>query len=267
MGRRRDRGDTDVSLFPFLSILACIIGVLTLLISTLALSQMDSDVVVRAEEYESVQAALAEQQVSLKELEQALTDQQLKMASQASTRQQELLAKSQQLKQLQDQFLVAQKRWNELQQQDKSEDAAQQQPLSELEQELAALKEQIAQLMLELEKKNRPPDEAEVTVVPGGSGRGIKPYFVECTKNGIALQQDGDWVQVRPGNIEKSEPLLKLLDVVAGDPKAKLIFLIRQDGVSVWWRAKRFADSLDVANGKLPVIGQGKLNLERVRGK
>ena len=49
MGRRRDREDTDVSLFPFLSILACIIGVLTLLISTLALSQMDSDVVVQAD--------------------------------------------------------------------------------------------------------------------------------------------------------------------------------------------------------------------------
>ena len=56
MGRRRDREDTDVSLFPFLSILACIIGVLTLLISTLALSQMDSDVVVQAEEYESVES-------------------------------------------------------------------------------------------------------------------------------------------------------------------------------------------------------------------
>ncbi|MCH2182642.1 MAG: hypothetical protein MK108_11610 [Mariniblastus sp.] len=266
MVRRRDRDDTDVSLFPFLSILACIIGVLTLLISTLALSQMDSDVVVRAEEYESLSAALAEQQASLKELQQSLTDQQLKMASQASTQQQELLAKQQQLKQLQNQFLIAQKRQNELIQKEEPEDAPQQQPLSELEQELAGLKEQVAQLMLELEQKKRP-EEAEVTVVPGGSGRGIKPYFVECTKNGIALQQGAGWVQIRPANIEKSEPLLKLLDTVKGDPKAKLIFLIRQDGVSAWWRAKRFADSLDVANGKLPVIGQGKLNLERVEDK
>lgn len=265
MGRRRDREDTDVSLFPFLSILACIIGVLTLLISTLALSQMDSDVVVQAEEYESIESALVEEQQSLAELEQSLTDQQLKMATQASTQQQLLMAKQQQLKQLQNEFLVAQKRRQELEQPEEAGTVPQQQPLDEMEQELAALKEQIAQLMVELEEKKRPPEEAEVTVVPGGSGRGIKPYFVECTKNGVALQQGAKWVQVRPANIEKSEPLLRLLDKVAGDPTAKLIFLIRQDGVSTWWRAKRFADSLDVANGKLPVIGQGKLNLERVQ--
>ena len=267
MGRRPDSGDNDVSLFPFLSILACIIGVLTLMISTLALLQMDSDVVVRAEEYESVAADLAQQQASLAELEKQFADEQQQLDSQASAQQKELFEKQGKIQQLKNQFLLAQKKRAELDKPAEQREVPQQQPLSELEKELGGLKEQVAQLTVQLEEKKRPSEEAEITVVPGGSGRGIKPYFVECTKNGIVLQNSDDLVQVRPANIEKSEPFLKLLDSVAGDDKAKLIFLIRQDGVHVWGRAKRFADSLEVANGKLPVIGQGKLNLERVRKK
>ncbi len=58
MGRRPVDQDNDISLFPFLSILACIIGVLTLMIATLALSQMDSEVVVAAEKFENVSQVL-----------------------------------------------------------------------------------------------------------------------------------------------------------------------------------------------------------------
>lgn len=267
MGRRPDTGDTDVSLFPFLSILACIIGVLTLMIATLALLQMDNDVVVRAEEYESVAADLAQQQASLADLERQFVDEQQQMASQASAQQKELVDKRGKIKQLKNQFLIARKKRDELDKPAEQREVPEQQPLSELEEALGGLKEQVAQLTVELEEKKRPPQEAEVTVVPGGSGRGIKPRFVECTKNGIVLHNTDERVQVRPANIEKSEPFLKLLDSIAGDENAKLIFLIREDGVHVWWRAKRFADSLEVANGKLPVLGQGKLNLERVRKK
>jgi len=47
-----------VSLFPFLSILACVIGTLTLLITALALGQMDNDAVASAEEFERKQQQL-----------------------------------------------------------------------------------------------------------------------------------------------------------------------------------------------------------------
>ena len=43
MGRRRKSDAESVSLFPFLSILACVIGVLTLMITALALGQMDTE--------------------------------------------------------------------------------------------------------------------------------------------------------------------------------------------------------------------------------
>ena len=68
MGRRQESGDNDVSLFPFLSILACIIGVLTLMISTLALSQMDTEAVVAAEAYEKLEEDLVASETEINDL-------------------------------------------------------------------------------------------------------------------------------------------------------------------------------------------------------
>lgn len=266
MGRRPATDDNDVSLFPFLSILACVIGVLTLMISALALMQMDDDVVVRAEEYDSTIAELDRQRASHSALERQLADRRDQLDSEVSSKQKTLVARQAEIKKIQNQYSLATKKRDEILAAMDPGKVLEQEPLAELEKEWAGLKEQAAQLSLALEEKKGPPKEAEVTVVPGGSGRGIKPFFVECTQNGVVLHQAGASVMVRPGNIEKSPPFLKLLDRVAGAEKAKVIFLIRPDGVPTWWRAKRLADSLEVPNGKLPVIGQGNLNLEQVQG-
>ena len=263
MGRRIDTGENDISLFPFLSILACVIGVLTLMISTLALSQMDSDVVVQVEEFDAVVLNVAKQRSAIAELQRRIIEQQ-QAASQTSKKQKDLLNKQKQIQQLETQIILAQKKRTELNKNDDTQQIPTKQPLAELETELKGLKEQAAQLSIELQNKKRPPEAAEVTVIPGGSGRGIRPYFVECTKNGIVLHDSEKLVQIRPANINKSPPFLKLLDSVKGNANGKLIFLIREDGISNWRKAKQFADSLEVANGKLPVLGQGKLNFDRV---
>ncbi|MFG0334632.1 MAG: hypothetical protein ACF8TS_14850, partial [Maioricimonas sp. JB049] len=61
MARRRSDDGEAVSLFPFLSILACLIGVLTLMITALALGQMDreqtDDVVSRYEQFTELEAS------------------------------------------------------------------------------------------------------------------------------------------------------------------------------------------------------------------
>jgi hypothetical protein len=58
MARRRNAEDEGVSLFPFLSIIACVIGVLTLLISTMSLAQMGTEDVASLEQYEKIQREL-----------------------------------------------------------------------------------------------------------------------------------------------------------------------------------------------------------------
>ena len=123
-------------------------------------------------------------------------------------------------------------------------------------------KEEIAQLVKQIEERKRPAEEAEFSVLPGGSGTGIKPYFVDCTKTEIVLHQNTGLTRIRLGKIESDVNLIKFLDEVAGDPRAKVIFLIRDDGIHTWWRASQFANSLDVPNGKLPVLGHGRINLD-----
>ncbi|MCH2180089.1 MAG: hypothetical protein MK106_14925 [Mariniblastus sp.] len=265
MGRRPETDDNNVSLFPFLSILACVIGVLTLMISALALMQMDDDVVARAEEYDATIAELERQRSSYSERERQLHERREALDSQLSFKQKKLLAHQEEIKLIQNQYSLATKKRDAMEQVSEQGEVPEQEPLADLEKEWGGLKEQIAQLTRSLKKRKDPPKEAEVTVVPGGSGRGIKPFFIECTKNGIVLHQTTKPVMIRPGNIEKSPPYLELLDRVAGTEKAKIIFLIRSDGVPTWWRAKSLAESLEVPHGKLPVLGQGNLNLEQVQ--
>ena len=43
MAKKRKRNDLQVSLFPFLSILACVLGILTLMITAVVLSQANNE--------------------------------------------------------------------------------------------------------------------------------------------------------------------------------------------------------------------------------
>ena len=110
MGRRPTDNDNEVSLFPFLSILACIIGVLTLMISTLALSQMDNDVVAAAEEFERVSRVLDEKESSLALLQKAIDAEQAKFSQQASKEQKEHAELQQTLESISLDLLAAKKK-------------------------------------------------------------------------------------------------------------------------------------------------------------
>ena len=43
MAKKRKKNDLQVSLFPFLSILACVLGILTLMITAVVLSQANNE--------------------------------------------------------------------------------------------------------------------------------------------------------------------------------------------------------------------------------
>ena len=267
MGRRIDQGDNDVSLFPFLSILACIIGVLTLMISTLALSQMDTKAVAAAENYEKLEAEFDARQKELADLEQRLKEASETFDATADKDQQELARLKKELDESQSLFLAAQQQTKSLDEKKLDNAAAGKQKLDELQVELKSHQDQIAQLQKQLDEKKLPPEEAEFSVLPGGSGVGVIPRFVECTDNSLVLHQPGGQVTVRAGNMESDKELLKTLNDVAGNPDAKVIFLVRSNGVHVFYRAKRLADELGVPAGKLPVLGQGRINLQHFQNR
>ncbi len=95
------------------------------------------------------------------------------------------------------------------------------------------------------------------------SGIGIQPFFVEVTNAAILLHRkiDEEPVRVPTASIAGNEDFMKLVKEVAAVPNGQMIFLIRGDGVGPYTKAKRVADAADVRNAKLPLSGQGKVDL------
>ena len=76
MGRGRASAGPEISLFPFLSILACLIGSLTILIVALSVSEVlqgrKNEAVARAEDYVALQDELAEREAEIELKKQEL---------------------------------------------------------------------------------------------------------------------------------------------------------------------------------------------------
>ncbi len=273
MGRRRTEQEA-VSLFPFLSILACVIGVLTLLISALAISQVDPQAVADLEErLAKRQEELARQRAeALERLEQA---EQLERSTERLERSAELherglRAAQNVLKQLdrarrelreieakQEESIAGQERDNKL----LAEANRLRDRIKELEEELAELLANVKALQEELAKLDRPTEEATTRIRPGGSGTNLKPTFVECRAGEIVVYHGDEPLRVRSGDISSSEPLAQVFEKVKQQRGGSIVFLVRGDAVGTYSRAQSTASEQLVPNGKLPVLGQGRIDL------
>ena len=95
MARRRPADEDDVSLFPFLSIICAIIGVLTLMIAAVTLGQMNQDDVKEAVEnaiaMDQIQEELALAKDTVAELTIQLDKDKARLLSSAGSRQNELV--------------------------------------------------------------------------------------------------------------------------------------------------------------------------------
>jgi len=133
--------------------------------------------------------------------------------------------------------------------------------LAQMKKELETQEEQKDKLLAELKERKRPPDEAQVIIQPGGSGVDLKPTFVECAASGIVVYEGETPRRVLRADLGSDEGFLALLDRVAADSKATVIFLVRDDALSTYYAARSLARSHFARNGKLPVIGHGKIDL------
>jgi len=261
MPRRRSRNKVTVSLFPFLSILACVIGTLTLMIAALALGQMDTDAMAGVEEYEQVKAKLEADRKAVEQLQRDFAqrntsvddaDKQLVQAEVALT----------QLRRQKQEAAAALEKPPEVKPNLPAVDAAaHQRLLKELETELREQEERKKKLLAELQQRKKPPAEAEVVVRPGGSGVDLDPTFVECTAGGVVIHEGKTPPFVRRADLASDPKFVELLQRVAKQPKATVIFLIRDDGLGTYYAARDQARARYARNGKLPVIGHGKLDL------
>ncbi len=262
MGRRRNNSDDEISLFPFLSIIASVIGVLTMMIATLALAQTDTPDVAQIEEFEDKTKQLNQTDAEIEKLRREISVSN-SSALQLRERQQTLAVTIAELEELLAQLEAVEK---ELAEQKEIEivippiDQSLRETAADMQSQADALREEIAQLEKELQSREQS-SEANVTVLPQGSGLNFVPHFVECATDSIVLHTSDPVKRIRTANITTDKDFLALLERTANGTRDSIVFLVRSDGLSTLLACQRLCDEREIRNGKLPIVGQGRIDL------
>ncbi|MFH1924534.1 MAG: hypothetical protein ABIP48_32175 [Planctomycetota bacterium] len=253
MARRKRKSGQSVSLFPFLSILACLIGTLTLMITALALGQMDTEEVASGLKLDYLLRQIAALEDRIKELEANADDAHKDLARAKAELERLLLIKKS----------LLEKNDEEKPKIDapKIDDEAHKKRLAEIDEEIKAQEELKQELLAKLKELGKPREEADVRIRPGGSGVDLKPTFVECTAADVVLLESDPPKRVRQPDLNTDADFLALLNRIAEDPKSTVIFLVRDDALPTYYAASAVARSRFARNGKLPVIGHGRIDL------
>ncbi len=265
--RKKDEG-ASVNLFPFLSILVCIIGCLTLIIVVVNLMAMNKaeghtpEEVERAQEFMMVKKEKENEQKELEKLKQLI--EQLIMQNKETITARDKLAKLKEMFDNQEEIdasreeLIA--KFNILTQTNKK-----------LAQDKLALDESIKLKEEEIAKRKLPPEAAALRVRPSGSSTNTKPHFVEISGAGIylhtSLSEEPEAIPI--ASINQSEAFIKLLDLVSNDSSHSLIFLVRGNDAAAGAYAKvnsvvsayNQGKERKAIPGKLPLPSEGKVDL------
>jgi hypothetical protein len=245
------RHDPDSSLFPFLSVLACVIGTLTLLIAALAIGQVAEsllDTGMDEEQLDQLQAERAE----LRRVEASLAD--------SERTHEELVAARAELRALgvkPDQS-EAERRRAVRARRTAARLASRVAALERKQRELSGSIQGIeTRLVKDLpDGENRP-----IRILPHGSARPLRPFFVECRKDGVRVWDDEfqDSVYLARGDIDDNSRFSAFLQRIRSVRDGTVVFLIRPDGVETYGWARERTGRLYVRHAKLPLPGQGEL--------
>jgi len=259
MGRPRKRRKQEVSLFPFLDILACVIGNLILIITAVVLEQVDTKPVAEAARIDDLEAEAERQQAKAAELQKQL-DQLLERSGVATDRLAEVRAKIAAAKQ---KLMEAQKR---------VEAAAKPVPpppqitadLTKLEEERKKLEAELKELERQVAERKKPPEQMIAILPPGSGGGPRRGVFVEAAKGKAIVHDPKPW-EAPAGKVAADPRFKALLEKIRGDKDAIITFLIRPDGVGTYFEMQKAADAAGVRSGRVPLPGSGTLDLSEAR--
>ncbi|MEX2578203.1 MAG: hypothetical protein WD342_04030 [Verrucomicrobiales bacterium] len=266
--RARDDGGT-VSLFPFLSILVCIIGSLTLIIVVINLIAMSrgegrtSEEVERAREYILAEKEKKEKQEELDKLRQLIENliQQNKdslVARDKLAMLKDMLENQEEIEQSREELIA---KFNLLVDTNKKLVADE----THLQEEIKKKEEEIA-------KRNLPPDPAALRVRPSGSSTNTRPFFAEISERGVYIHRSlsEEATPIPVASLNQSEEFVELLETVASEPYNRLIFLVRGNpgAVKTLNQASQLVSAFnrnkgtEIIPGRLPLPGEGKVDLQ-----
>jgi multidrug efflux pump subunit AcrA (membrane-fusion protein) len=251
----------QISLFPFMSILACTIGSLTFLLVTMAMTSLgatrlvaeeeDRRATVWSERLRPIEAslaavdddaqALAEAEAALERLDAALEQRGLGAGTSLEAIAAELVAADRSLR---------------LAQQEARIDA-----------ELAALSKQRDAVEASVSVLESRRETLPILIDPTGISRGQMPYFVECDAAGATAYRVRDDFEyfVPRAELSTSGDFGRYLRRVRALPGALLVLLVREDGIGTARRIEQLARGATIRVARLPLPGQGELDFRLLR--
>jgi seryl-tRNA synthetase len=267
MGQARTRSDPEISLFPFLSILVCVIGALMLLIIVMSIVQgvlgdrRDAEEVARASEADRLRREAEERAREIQQW-QGEKEKGDALHAELGTKRERFVVLTQKIEGTEEE-----KRKIEFEQ------AAAQKELENMLLQIEMLKSEQGPIRAEIEKlkaqlaARKATLDAKPRLVVRGSGSGAIAagtplFFVECNATGIVIHHPAGPQHLSTGSIGLDQNYDDFLRHVASTPKAMVVFLLREDGLASYNRAAGWAESrFAVRHGKLPLPGQGEVDL------
>ena len=250
-----------------MSILACLIGILTLMISVMMqVQQMEKNG--RTEEEMARATKNRDLQIQAKELEKKIAELDEKLKQDKSTV--SAMAKIKEAKIA----LTMELKELEKAKDPKLTDAQLQKQVENMKKEVKALRQERPLLAKRLKtlqdelkaRKEAPKPKESVVVQPRGVGQGgaRNLFFVECHSTGIILlDAQGGEENVSTAALKKSSGVYaKYLDRVKKTEDSMVLFLIRKSGKEAYgWAAGTAEEKYKLLHGKLPIPNDGKIDL------
>lgn len=257
MGRRASDSGPRVELFPFLSILACVIGSLFLMITGIALGQIgrknDDEAIERAKEFVELQRRMKTRDESVRKLLD-----ELEAAKRRLAELKHLLEELARLKAMKDPAaeLAA------LKARLLAEQTTLDHQVADLMKRYAEYTNLTSRLKTEIDRRNAVPTESLLKIQPtgGGSLEGLVPLFAETTKSELILHRD-PMTRIPAAQIMTNAEYGAWLKRTVDDPKIMLVLLVRTNGTGVYSLARRAAEAQGARYGKLPLLGDGAIDL------
>ena len=296
---RRQKKKQEVSLFPFLDILACVIGNLILIITAVVLESVDSDKLAEQFANEAVQQQTEQNLLAIRELEESLK----KLKQDSISSDSRIQKAQQQLVEAERQQREAQGRLLEVPPPPPPPDDEDTGEIKKRELEIQEIIAEMKRIEAKIADKKKKPDQT-ISVLYENKGRGgvRRPFFLEITKNDLVLLPNAldyknlfdseDPIKIPVAKAGSDKSFTKMMDYVlthlgkTGLLRRKrdtiITFLIRPEGVDSYRLVKKVVDQyekknenrlvvgmlpngapvLDALSGKAPLPGDGKILLD-----
>jgi len=253
----------QVSLFPFLDILACVIGNLILIITAVVLEQADTEPVAEAARIDAMATEVERNTAAEKQLQTELEKLQETLGSNAR----QLIEARQRLAEATQAAAEARRQLREIPDEIPELDPTLVTKERQLAEKVKKLEDEAVKIRLEIEQRQKPPEQA-IALLPAAqtderAKAPSKTVFIEIAKDGLVVHEGEEPWKVPRDEIGETDRLKTLLESLKSDERAIVTFLLRPDALDVLPLADQAAKKAGARTGKVPLPGDGVLDLSR----